>query len=169
MAKSEAVDRESGTVGIVLCGAERADDVHRLTQLAFAPHAALDPPSGAVKETVERVREDLGAGGGAIAELNGDLVGCLRWLSDGHQMRVRRLAVVPSRQRRGVGRALMVWAESEARRRGHEAVFVGVRVALRGNLAFYRGLGYEVIGEHRHDGYEQTTWLALRKRLCARS
>jgi hypothetical protein len=26
-----------------------------------------------------------------------------------------------------------------------------------------------VIGEHRHDGYEQTTWLALRKRLCARS
>ena len=163
-----ASDGGSEGLRIVACGPERAGDVHRLTQLAFAPHAALDPPSGAGKETVERVRENLAAGGGAIAELDGEPVGCLRWFVDGRDLRVRRLAVVPSRQRRGIGRALMAWAEAEARRRGHGAVAVGVRVGLPGNLAFYRGLGYEVIGEHRHDGYERTTWLRLRKRLGER-
>jgi hypothetical protein len=60
-----ASDGGSEGLRIVACGPERAGDVHRLTQLAFAPHAALDPPSGAGKETVERVRENLAAGGGA--------------------------------------------------------------------------------------------------------
>jgi hypothetical protein len=40
---------------------------------------------------------------------------------------------------------------------------VGVRVALRDNLDFFRKLGYEVTAEHRHEGYERTTWLAMRK------
>jgi ribosomal protein S18 acetylase RimI-like enzyme len=57
----------------------------------------------------------------------------------------------------------MAWAEQEARRRGCAAVAVGVRTTLPGNLAFYRRLGYEVVGERRHDGYDRTTWLALRK------
>jgi hypothetical protein len=41
----------------------------------------------------------------------------------------------------------------------------GVRVALGGNLAFFRTLGYEVTGESRHDGYAYTTYLDLRKPL----
>jgi hypothetical protein len=99
---------EGAVVVVVPCGRERADDVHRLTQTAFAAYATLDPPSGAIRETVEVVRGDLGAGGGAIAEIDSVAVGC---------------------------------------------------------LAFYRSLGYEVVGERRHDGYDRTTWLALRKPL----
>ena len=64
---------------IVPCGIERADDVHRLTQAAFAPYRRLDPPSGAVSETVAGVIDALAAGGGAVAEQSGDAVGCLRW------------------------------------------------------------------------------------------
>ena len=59
----------------------------------------------------------------------------------------------------------MAWAEREARRRGCAGVSVGVRIALPGNLAFYREAGYEVTGEHSHDGYERATWIALRKSL----
>ena len=84
---------------VTVCGAERAPDVHRLTQLAFAPQRDLEPPSGAVAETVDRVADDLSDGGGAIAELHGVAIGCLRL----------------------------------------------------------------VVAEYRHDGYDHTTWLGLRK------
>jgi GNAT superfamily N-acetyltransferase len=149
---------------VVPCGPERADEIHRLTQAAFGSYRDLDPPSGALRESVLDVIEDLMAGGGAIAESEGRSVGCLRWrLAQGGDFHVRRVAIEPELQRQGIGRALMAWAEQEARRRGCEAVAVGVRTALPGNLAFYRALGYGVVGERRHDGYDRTTWLALRK------
>lgn len=151
---------------IVACGAERSIEVHRLTQAAFAAYADLDSPSGALRETLERVRADLASGGGAVAELDGRAVGCLRWqLAPERSLHVRRVSVEPELQRAGIGAALMTWAEREARRRGCVAVTAGVRIALHGNLGFYRSLGYEVTAEHRHDGYERPTWLALRKRL----
>ena len=151
---------------IVACGPERAEEVHRLTQAAFEVHRVLDPPSGAGRESVEAVRDVLAAGGGAIAELDGRAVGCLRWAIDDGDFRVGRVAVEPQLQRRGIGTALMAWAEEEAARRGCAAVSVGVRVGLDGNLAFYRSLGYELVGERSHDGYDRATWLALRKPLA---
>jgi GNAT superfamily N-acetyltransferase len=111
-----------------------------------------------------KVAGELAAGGGAIAEVEGRAVGSLRWqLAENGDFRVRRVAVEPGLQRHGVGRALMCWAEGEAARRGCRRVFVGVRVALPRNLAFYRALGYQVTGENSHDGYERTTWLSLAK------
>jgi ribosomal protein S18 acetylase RimI-like enzyme len=142
--------------------------VHRLTQLAFSPYTALDPPSGAVRETLGTVTEDLTAGGGAIAELAHRAVGCLRWqVVESRTLHVRRMAVDPQLQRRGIGRALMHWAEQHAARHGCTSVRVGARVALPGNLAFYRKLGYHVVGEGRHPGYEHPTWLVLGKQLHA--
>jgi predicted N-acetyltransferase YhbS len=161
-----ALTERLDSLQIVQCGPERAQDVHRLTQAAFEPHRQLDPPSGAGRESLATVIEVLEAGGGAIAELAGRPVGCLRWrVDEDGDFRVGRLAVEPRLQRRGIGRALMLWAESEALRRGFDGVVVGVRIPLHGNLAFYRGLDYEVTGEHSHDGHERPTWLALRKRL----
>jgi GNAT superfamily N-acetyltransferase len=115
---------------------------------------------------VEWVIDDLAAGGGAIAERTRQAIGCLRWqLTASADLQVRRVAVDPQLQRRGIGRMLMLWAEREAVRRGCGGVFVGVRIALPVNIDFYRRLSYEVTGEYRHDGYERTTWLAMRKNL----
>ncbi len=158
----------SERVEVVACGPERAAEVHRLTQVAFDPYRDLDPPSGAGRESVATAGNDLAAGGGAIAELAGRPVGCLRWLvTTDDDLHVRRVAVEPGLQRRGIGRSLMAWAEDEARRRGCDGVSVGIRVALPGNLEFYRGLGYVVTGEERHDGYDRTTALAMRKDIRA--
>jgi GNAT superfamily N-acetyltransferase len=151
---------------------EDAAEVHRLTLAAFAPYGSLDPPSGALQESLHEVRADLrpelrpGArgAGAALALLDGRAVGCLRWEgTPAGDFHVRRLAVEPVVQGRGVGRALMAWAEREAAARGCAAVTLGVRVALPGNLAFYTKLGYRVTGEHRHAGYRETTWLSMRK------
>lgn len=151
-------------IAIVACGPERAEEVHRLTQLAYQGQELLDPPSGASRETPEKVREQLDAYGGALALLAGEVVGCLRWdLHIDRDLYVKRLAVDPACRRRGVGSALMDWAESEARRRGLEGVILGVRIALADNLDFYRSLGYRVVGDGRHAGYDRATFLWLRK------
>jgi ribosomal protein S18 acetylase RimI-like enzyme len=153
---------------VVAAGPEDAAEVHRLTLAAFASHASLDPPSGAVQETLHQVRADMRTGGAALATLDGKAVGCLRWeVTPSGDLHVRRVAVEPSLQGRGIGRALMAWAEREAAARQCAAVTLGVRVDLPGNLAFYLKLGYEVTGEHRHAGYRRTTWLSMRKLLGA--
>ena len=144
------------------CGPEAAEAVHRLTRAAFAGHAALDPPSGAGRETLDAVRADL-ASGAALALVGDRPVGCLRYaVADGH-LHVRRVAVEPALQGRGIGRALMAWAEAEARRRGVAEVTLGVRIALPSNLELYRHLGYEVVSAHAHPGYDRPTWLQMRK------
>ena len=145
------------------CGPERAADVHRLTQAAFSA-LHVDPPSGALRETVELVADELAAGGGAIAEIGGRPVACLRWhTADSGDFHVRRLAVDPDLQRQGLGRQLMLWADGEAATRSCPGITVGVRIALPGNLEFFRSLGFEVTAEHRHDGYDAPTWFAMRK------
>jgi GNAT superfamily N-acetyltransferase len=148
------------------CGPDDAGTVHRLTQAAFAEQASLDPPSGAGRESPDSVRADLAAGGGAIAWLDGSPVGCLRFQGVGGHLVVRRVAVPPDLRGRGIGRSLMAWAEAEAARRGAAEVAVHVRLALPGNLAFYRRLGYAVVAEHAHAGYDRPTSAELRKRLA---
>lgn len=147
------------------CGPEAAETVHRLTRAAFAHYDRLDPPSGAGRENLESVRVELAHRGGALAHLDGVAVGCLRLDPGPDGFHVRRVAVDPAFQGRGVGRALMGWAEAEARRRRHRDVTVGVRLALPQNIRFYRRLGYEIVSEHAHTGYRRSTWVKMRKRL----
>ena len=152
---------------VYACGWDSAIVVHELTQAAFAGYESLDPPSGASRETVESVRRDLGAAGGALARLDSRPVGCLRFVVAAGHLHVRRVAVVPEVQGRGVGRALMAWAEAQAENRGLSRVTVGVRLSLPGNLAFYRRLGYEVVAEHAHPGYDRPTWVSMQKGVRA--
>lgn len=160
---------EPAHLEVAACPPELAGEVHRLTQAAFGPYSALEPPSGALQETLHQVRADIAAGSVAVALLEGRAVGCLRWEgAPGADLHVRRVAVDPSLQRRGVGTALMAWAEREGRALGCRAITLGVRVGLPSNLAFYTKLGYQVTGEHRHDGYDRTTWLSMRKPLETR-
>lgn len=154
-------------VEVHVCGEDAAAVVHEQTQAAFAGYEALDPPSGASWETVESVRRDLGAASGALAWLDSRAVGCLRFAVTGDHLHVRRVAVTPELQGKGIGRALMAWAEGQASNRGLSRVTVGVRLSLPGNLAFYRRLGYEVVAEHAHPGYDRPTWVSMQKGVRA--
>lgn len=154
-------------VEVRVCAHDAAPAVHELTQAAFAGYEALDPPSGASRETVEAVRRDLETAGGALAWLDSRPVGCLRFVVAADHLHVRRVAVTPELQDKGIGRALMAWAEAEAESRGLPHVTVGVRLSVRGNLAFYRRLGYQVVAEHAHPGYDRPTWVSMQKGVRA--
>jgi GNAT superfamily N-acetyltransferase len=109
------------------------------------------------------VRDDLLQSGGAIGQIGKETVGCLRFDAAPGFLHVRRVAVDPAWQRRGVGTGLMQWSHEYARTRGLPEVRVGVRVQLPENLRFYETLGYAMLAEHRHPGYRRVTWLELRR------
>lgn len=157
--------RRALTVQVDWCGPEAAGTVHRLTRAAFREQATLAPPSGVGRETVEDVREDLRGQPGALGTIASRPVACMRFTMEPAIVYVRRLAVLPELQGQGIGRAMMAWAESEAERRGARALTVGVRLALEGNIAFFRSLGFEPAGESAHPGFDHPTTLAMRKRL----
>ncbi|HET7419132.1 MAG TPA: GNAT family N-acetyltransferase [Candidatus Dormibacteraeota bacterium] len=113
------------------------------------------------------MREDLAAGGGAIAWQGDAPVGCLRFDVEPDHLHVRRVAVAPARRRSGIGTALMQWAHGYAASRGLREVRLGVRVQLPGNVAFYKKLGYEVVASHRHPRNRRVFWREMRLRLPA--
>jgi len=71
-------------------------------------------------------------------------VGCLVLLPvDAQVVRVRQVAVRPDRQRRGIGAALVAFAEQAARARGYREIVAHVREPA---IPFYARLGYEISG-----------------------
>lgn len=60
---------------------------------------------------------------------------------------LRRMYVQPSALRRGVARAMLAHAEAEARRAGYRRLVLSTSELQQAALAFYRGAGYEALGE----------------------
>jgi ribosomal protein S18 acetylase RimI-like enzyme len=63
------------------------------------------------------------------------------------------LAVRPELQRRGIGRALMAFAEATARQRSLPEVSLYTHVLMTQALAFYERLGYRETARLVEDGY----------------
>jgi ribosomal protein S18 acetylase RimI-like enzyme len=78
-----------------------------------------------------------------VAEEDGEIVGSVMAGYDGHRGWINYLAVSPSRQRRGLGRALMVAAEERLATLGCAKVNLQVRDGNAVARAFYEAIGYE--------------------------
>ena len=75
---------------------------------------------------------------------DGACVGCLVLLPiNAKLVRMRQVAVRPDRQRQGIGRALVGFAEQSARARGYREIVAHVREPV---ISFYASLGYELTG-----------------------
>lgn len=151
-----------------------ADTIWRVTLEAYAPdRERIDPPSGVFKETVADVRRAMEQGTVYVAVSDDAIVGVARAEAavegehgfDSDALYCGRLAVLPSRQRHGVGTELMRCVERHAAECGYPAVVLGVRVGLPELLRFYQRLGYRVVGEATHGGYPGPTFYRLRKEL----
>jgi ribosomal protein S18 acetylase RimI-like enzyme len=129
---------------------ERTEVIHELTQRAFAPYAALPRPSGALRETVADVHADLALGGGVIAydDTWDTPLGALRWRVEDDHLWVKRVAVDPAHQRRGVGNLLMDACQGLGEALHRERIRLGVRHALTDNRAWFERHGYRVMAEH---------------------
>lgn len=83
------------------------------------------------------------AGQVLVAEMDGGLAGFIVAIPSGNTTEIDGLFVAPGLWRRGIGRALIVRGETEARARGSAALTV---VADPDAAAFYRACGFREAG-----------------------
>jgi GNAT superfamily N-acetyltransferase len=95
-------------------------------------------------------------------ERGGRLLGLIVLVDEPDHLHVENVAVAPGAQGRGLGRALMAFAEGEARRRGHGEIRLYTHRKMVETPPFYAALGYEEIGRGVQDGYDR---IFFRKRL----
>jgi predicted GNAT family N-acyltransferase len=69
---------------------------------------------------------------------------CLLTRVDDHTIRLRQMAVPNSMQGKGIGKALMIFAENIARDLGYRKLIMHARKTA---LGFYQKLGYNACGE----------------------
>ncbi len=122
-----------------------AGNVHAVMLAAFASTEQYPHASSAMRETVDGVRDQL-ARGGAVGELDGRTVTCVRFHLEDGAFHFARLAVLPALWGRGAGSAMVEWLESRARLVGCARVRVAARSRWPDNRPFYLRRGYEVLG-----------------------
>lgn len=130
-----------------------AEDIRALVRRAYAPYVKR------MDREPAPMRADYGAliakGHVEIAEQDGQMQGILVCYRDGENLHVENIAVVPGEQGRGLGRTLMLRAETRAREYGLEAIELYTNEIMQENLPFYAALGYEITGRAVEDGYNR--------------
>lgn len=145
---------------------ETAAALLRLVQSAFAAHTGrIDPPSSALGDTVETLREKLARENAAVADLAGRLVGCVFYVPDDHDLYFSKLAVSPDYQGHGIASRLIGHVERQAAAAGLNRVTLGVRIALPDNVRFFESLGYRISEETTHPGFAAPTSYTMAKRI----
>ena len=104
----------------------------------------------------------VAAGEVHVAEVDGAVAGALVIRPAGGALLLESVAVAPGLQGRGIGRALIEFAEAQAAELGLGAVELYTNAAMTDNVALYPRLGYEEVGRRTEDGYDR---VFFRKRL----
>jgi GNAT superfamily N-acetyltransferase len=139
------------------------ETVRALILAAFAAmEGRIDPPSSALRLTVESMEADAAQGALLLAELTDCLVGCAFVRPKGDALYIGKLAVRPGLQERGIGRALIAAARAEARARGLAALELQTRIELIENHAAFTRMGFVKTGETAHPGYARPTSITMR-------
>jgi ribosomal protein S18 acetylase RimI-like enzyme len=122
--------------------AQLVDDAYRhyLRRLGGRP--------GPMREDYARVIRDRDV---TVAEGGAGIVGVIAVGVTEEGFTIDNVAVLPSRQGEGIGRALLEFAEEQARRRGFDSVHLYTHEKMAENRALYARIGY-VEYARRRDG-----------------
>ena len=133
---------------------------------AFAEYTGkLDPPSSAEHKTIEIVRTELEGADALVAEVEGNLVGCVFFRPQHEGVYIDRLSVLPEFRKRGIASALLNEVEIEAKTAGYEALTLSVRLVLKQQQAYYNRRGFEFFEYGTHPGYAEPTYMKMKKDL----
>ncbi|MEM7546371.1 MAG: GNAT family N-acetyltransferase [Pseudomonadota bacterium] len=84
-----------------------------------------------------------------------DIVGYIVMRPEHSSLHVENVAVHPEQHGHGFGRALMDFAEGEARRQGLERLDLYTNAKMRENAAFYSTLGWQETARRNEQGFER--------------
>ncbi len=125
-------------------GPESADVVLAIVKDAFGSRPPLDPPADALLETRGSMATRLALGGGLVARVDNEPVGCVLLDLVGDTMYLRRFGVVASAQGKGVAGAL-IQASVEAATGRATRLSVVARQELPRTVAFWANRGFTQI------------------------
>jgi ribosomal protein S18 acetylase RimI-like enzyme len=95
----------------------------------------------------------ISAGHVHVIEVDGAVAGFIVLYPRGDHIHVENVAILPAVQGRGIGRALLAFAEDDAKRRGLAALELYTNAKMTENQTFYPRLGYTETGRHEEDGF----------------
>jgi GNAT superfamily N-acetyltransferase len=147
---------------IRLARAEEADAIRALVRAAYAiyvPNIGREP-----SPMNDDYPELIGTAKVWVIDDEGELAGVVVLEDRPGALQVENVAVRPQSQGRGLGRALLSFADDEARRRGYGAVILYTNVHMTENVARYPKLGYVEVGRGYEHGFDR---VFFRKELGA--
>jgi predicted N-acetyltransferase YhbS len=143
-----------------------AKAVAALIRAAFATQSVVtDPPPSALRVTEDEVAAHLRTGGGAVAEVVGELAGSALWVEHDSGLSLGRLAVASERRGRGIAKALVEAAEAAARSQRLPRIHLSTRLVLIDNRRLFAACGFIETTRHAHPGYAEPTFVKMEKRL----
>jgi GNAT superfamily N-acetyltransferase len=133
--------------------AEEAEAIHALVRSAYAMYV---PRIGREPAPMTDDYAELIAGGKVwVMDDEGDLAGVVVLDDTPEALQVDNVAVRPEYQGRGLGRALLSFADDEARRRGYDAVILYTNLHMTENVGRYPRLGYVEVGRGHEHGFDR--------------
>ncbi len=99
---------------------------------------------------VEKVRQ-----GHAFVAEDAGVVGLIVMIPKLDHVLVENVAVDPDRHGEGIGRGLLTYAETSARKAGTPALRLYTNAAMSENLVLYPRLGYQEVGRHSDNSFER--------------
>jgi len=158
--------RHDGGVEVADADTTHCAEILAVVHAAFAAYEGkLVPGSGALRETVETLRDRLVSERAAIAVSGGRIVGAAFYRRGADNVYVGRLAVLPEFRGRGIAGRLIAHIESFARRTGVPALSLKVRIALPDNIRLFTRLGFREVSRDAHPGFAAPTSIRMEKRL----
>jgi tRNA threonylcarbamoyladenosine biosynthesis protein TsaE len=130
---------------VSVAGPGDAEGMVEVIHAAFGARPTLDPPSTAIQETPETIRQALSRGGGIYATASGRPAGVILVSPAAPGIAAfQRVSVHPDFQRHGIASAMVAAAEDFAAELGFRRVELFAREELAELIAFWhhRGFGY---------------------------
>jgi ribosomal protein S18 acetylase RimI-like enzyme len=97
----------------------------------------------------------IDAGAISVFETDGAIAALIVLLPKPDHLLLDNVAVRPDRQGQGLGRRLVAFAESEARRLGYSELRLYTHVTMTENIALYTRLGFSETGRGHEAGYDR--------------
>lgn len=125
---------------IRLARPDEADAVRDVVHEAYRHYIARigKPPGPMLDDYAQRIAD----GQAWVLEDAGGIAGILVLEETADSLLLDNIAVAPGQQGKGVGRALLEFAEAEARRRGFTAIHLYTHELMTENLSLYSRIGY---------------------------
>ncbi len=136
------------------------DAIRAVVDAAYAVYLPrMDKPPGPM---LDDYAARIGADEAFVLEAESEILGILILIDADEYLLLDNVATAPESQGRGLGKRLVAFAETEARRRGYNEIRLYTHVAMEDNVAYYENLGWQETHRGEQAGYRR---IFMRKRL----